>query len=292
MMLRIWGAAALAACMLMGVSSHAMGGNVLAARKQIESSLQVSGTITIAPDGSVQAHTVDPAAPLGEQLTRFLDERIRSWRFEPVQVQGRTVTANVPMHLRLVAKPAGDGKLSVSIASTYFGSHDAGSATDHPRSTRMTPPQFPADAMDMGGKGTVYLIVQVARDGTVANVGAEQVNLRVLGNARQMDVLRKSFTAAALRAARGWTFEAPTTGESAKEEAWLVRVPVDFILVEQGEKKSLERTGWDTYVPGPRNREMPWAQETLRTAANPDALPNDGIYPLREGAKLLSPPAS
>lgn len=291
MMVRTWGAAALAACLLMGVSPPAMGGNTLAARKQVESSLQVSGTITISPDGSVQAHTLDPAAPLGEHLTRFLDQRIRAWRFEPVQVDGKTVTARVPMHLRLVAKPADDGKLSVAIAGTYFASNDAGPATDHARSSMMPPPRYPRDAMYMHGQGTVYLIVQVGRDGKVANVDAEQVNLRVLGNAREMALMRKMLATAAVRAARDWTFQPPTTGESANDDAWLVRVPVDFMLAEEGATEPQKRTGWDAYVPGPRNMQMPWAQEKLRTAASPDAVPYDGIYPLQQGAKLL-PPAS
>jgi len=291
MMLRIVGSMAVAAALLLGMSQDALGGNTAAARKQVESSLQVSGTITIAPDGSVQSHTLDPAAPLGEHLTRFVDGTVAKWRFEPVLVNGKTVTAKVPMHLRLIAKSAGDGKSSVSIASTYFGSSGALAETDEPRSKKLQPPRFPTDALYMGGKGTVYLIVQVARDGTVANVDAEQVNLRVLGNTREMDRLRKSLTDAAVRAAKGWTFTVPTTGEGARENAWLVRVPVDFMISDDGHKPG-RRTGWDTYIPGPRNTSMPWAEDKLRTASSPDALPDNGIYPLRQGATLLTAPAS
>lgn len=291
MNLRTFGSVALAACLLLGTSRDVESGNMAAARKQLESSLQVSGTITIARDGSVQSHKLNPGAPLGGELTRFLDASIGKWRFEPVLVDGRQVIAEVPMHLRLIAKPAGDGKSSISIASTYFGSNAALAATDQPRSQKMKPPRFPQDAMYMGGQGTVYLIVQVVRDGTVANVDAEQVNLRVLGNTRELDLLRKSFTAAAVRAAKQWTFTAPTTGEDARDSAWLVRVPVDFVLAEQG-KTPGERSGWDTYLPGPRNTSMPWAEDKLRTASGPDALPGSGIFPLRQGVKLLSAPAS
>ena len=289
MLLRIWGAAALAACLLIGVSTHAMGGNVSAARKQIESSLQVSGTITIAPDGSVQAHTLDPATPLGEQLTGFLDQRIATWRFEPVLVDGKVVTAKVPMHLRLVAKPADDGKSNISIASTYFGSGDARPATDLPRSSRMTPPHFPADALSKGGKGVVYLVVQFGRDGKVIHADAERVNLRVLGTANEMKQLRTQFTDAAVRSAKRWTFVAPTTGPEADDKSWLVRVPVDFIFYGD---KTRNSGAWDTYIPGPPNIGMPWAQEKLRTAGSPDALPEGRIYPLEQGAKLLNPPAT
>ena len=273
-----------------GVQQVDAGGRGAAAvRKQAESSLRVSGTITLRPDGSVLSHTLDPQAPLGEPLSRFVGEEIGRWRFTPVQVDGKPATVKVPMSLRLVAKPADDGKISVSIASTHFGDKDGVPPTDSPRSIQMTPPRFPQNALQMGGKGTVYLVVQIGRDGTVVNVDAEQVNLRVAGTENQMAMLRKQFTGAAVRTARGWTFQIPTTGESANDRHWLVRVPVEFMLTGPGEKKP-KQDGWDTYIPGPRNITMPWAQEELRTAGSPDALPDSGIYPLRGGAQLLTPP--
>jgi hypothetical protein len=166
----------------------------------------------------------------------------------------------------------------VAIASSYFGSTDAVPKTDNPAGIKLSPPQFPKSALRMGGQGTVYLVVQVGRDGKVANVAAEQVNLRVAGTANEMDSLRDQFTMAALRVARGWSFAVPTTGEGADDDSWLVRVPVEFVL-----------GGWDTYIPGPRNTDMPWAQEKLKTAGSPDALPDNGVYPLRQGATLVTP---
>ncbi len=291
MMLRIFASMVVVAALLLGASRAAVSGNTKAARQQLESSLQVSGTITVAPDGSVKSHTLDPPVPLGEELTRFLDTAIGEWRFEPVVVEGRVVTAKVPMHIRLVARSAGEGKTNISIASTYFGSGDARAPTDAPSWKMRRPPVFPEDALYMGGRGTVYLLVQVGRDGKGANVAAEQVNLRVLGTLGEMEMLRNSFTRAALRAAKRWTFVVPSTGEDAEDPAWVVRVPVDFLIA--GEDADFrKRVGWDAYVPGPRNTAIPWIGDKLRTAANPDALPNHGIYPLREGAKLLTPPAT
>ncbi len=287
---RIWMTIVMAALLLGGMPAAAVGGNVAAVRKQVESSLQVSGTVTIAPDGSVQAHTLDPKAPLGDALVVFLGTTIGKWRFEPVKVDDKVVTARVPMHLRLVARPAGDGNLNVSIASTHFGSRDKGDATDVVRSISMAPPMYPRGALSMGGKGTVYLIVQVGRDGKVVNVDAEQVNLRVVGTDNQMESLRESFAKAAIRTATKWTFQIPTTGEEADDAAWLVRVPVSFTLDSPGHKQR-DKSGWESYVPGPRNMQMPWAQEQLRIAGAPDAVPEGGLYPLRQGATLLAPPA-
>ncbi|HSD17465.1 MAG TPA: energy transducer TonB [Thermomonas sp.] len=259
-----------------------------AVREQVESSLQLSGTITIGKDGSVLAHTLDPQAPLGEPLTAFVQKAVAGWRFVPIMVDGQAVNARVPMHLRLVAKRAEDDKVSVTIASSYFGSNEGMATTDNPGSTRLAPPQYPKVAQRMGGEGTVYLIVQVDRGGKVANVDAEQVNLRVAGTKNEMTRLRDMLTAAAVRAARDWTFTPPTTGETANDDHWLIRVPVDFVLLGPGDKPRKEG-GWDTYIPGPRNMGMPWAQEKLKTAGSPDALPGNGAYPLRQGATLLTP---
>ena len=272
---------------LLLVAGMAAAGNAREARQQAESSLRVSGSLVVGPDGEVASHELDPKAPLTPALKAFVDDSIRGWRFQPVLVDGKAVRAKVPMSLRLVARRADDGNFSVTIASTYFGSTEDVPPTDRLRSIRLTPPRFPSGALAMGGKGVVYLVVQVGRDGKVVNVDAEQVNLRVAGTDGQMAALRKQFTDAAVRVARGWTFTIPTTGPEANDATWLVRVPVDYRL--DGERQ--RENGWDTYIPGPRNFEMPWAAEKLRMAGSPDALPDAGVYPLQQGATLLNPAA-
>ena len=288
MKMRLMAAIALLGGLLLAMPALSGSRGAAAVRKQAESSLQVSGSITIGKDGGVIAHSLDPEAPLGEALTAFLDKAIAGWRFVPVMVDGEAVNARVPMHLRLVAKRAEGDKVSVTIASSYFGSNDAVAKTDNPASPRLAPPQYPKTAQQMGGEGTVYLIVQIDRSGQVANVDAEQVNLRVAGTENEMTRLRNMLTAAAVRAARGWNFNPPTTCESVNDDHWLIRVPVDFVLLDAGQKPR-KRSGWDTYIPGPRNMDMPWAQEKLKTAGSPDALPDNGVYPLRQGATLLTP---
>ena len=282
---------AMAAFVLLGAllaAGAVAGGRGSKARAQAESSLQVSGTITIGKDGSVLAHTLDPKAPMGDPLKQFVNNAVAGWRFTPIRVDGELVNAKVPMHLRLVAKRVEGDKITVTIASSYFGSDEGAPATDGLASATLTPPKFPKLAQQMGAQGTVYLIVQVDRSGKVANVDAEQVNLRVVGSEREMAMMREDFTEAAVRAARGWTFGIPSTGEGADDDNWLVRVPVEFVLTGPGEAKRTEGK-WDTYVPGPRNMGMPWAQEKLKTAGSPDALPGDGVYPLHQGATLLTP---
>ena len=276
--------------MLLAVPLAALAGNSPhAMRKLAESSALVTGSITIGPDGGVRAHTLEPTAGLTPELAKFIGGVVEQWRFEPVLVDGQPATAKVPMHLRLVAKRAEGDKVSISIASSYFGGETGGPGTDRTQSIKLTPPAFPHAALQMGGKGVVYLIVQVGRDGRVLNADAEQVNLRVVGTENEMKMLRKQFTDAAVRAAKRWTFVAPTTGPEAKETSWLVRVPVDFTFHGDQNRNPGD---WDTYVPGPPNVGVPWAQAKLRTAGSPDALPEGGVYPLRQGATLLTPPST
>src|SRR5690606_9565322 len=137
------GIRAIAAALLVGVLAAAGSvdaGNRREALAQIESSLRLSGTLTVDRQGAVVAHTLDPEAPLDDEIRQFVGKVVASWRFEPVEVDGEVVIAKVPMHLRLVARKAGDGRISVSIASTYFGSEDDLPATDQPQSIRLTPP--------------------------------------------------------------------------------------------------------------------------------------------------------
>ncbi len=260
-----------------------------AVRKQAEASMLVTGKIVIGTDGIVQSHELDSNAQLPAALAEFIGKSLAEWRFEPIKVDGSVVRARVPMSLRLVAKRAEDGSFSVRIVSTHFGSEKALTATDTVQSASLPPPQYPYGALMAGGKGTVYLVVQIGRDGKVMNVDAEQVNLRVAGSASQMTQLRKLLADAAIRAARKWTFIAPTTGEEADKGSWLARVPVSYLF--NGEKAA-KPGEWEAYIPGPRNVNMSWAQEQLRFAGSPDALPGDGLFPLQEGAKLLNPPAA
>lgn len=260
-----------------------------AVRKQAESSMLVKGKIVIGTDGTVQSHEFDPARQLTPPLAAFISKVVAQWRFEPVMVDGKVVRARVPMSLRLVANRADDGTYSVRIASTHFGSEQALVATDTVQKIDMKPPSYPGGMLKLGGTGTVYLLVQVGRDGKVMNVDAEQVNLRVVASEGLMEQMRKILADSSIRAARRWTFTPPTTGKEAGKDDWLVRVPVNYVVDGENKPKPGE---WETYIPGPRNMNMPWAREQLKLAGNPDALPGDGLYPLQEGAKLLTPPAT
>ena len=267
------------------------GGGAADARKQAESTMLVTGKIVIGTDGSVESHELDTTAQLTPALSGFIGKSLARWHFEPVKVDGNVVRARVPMSLRLVAKQSGvtEGSYDISIVNTYFGSGKTFAATDMVRVGRMSKPQYPQSVASIGGQGIVYLLVQIGRDGKVMNVDADRVNLRVVGTASQMMWMRKELADVSIRAVRRWTFIPPTTGEEAGKDSWLGYLPMDFSFKGS---KGVQPGEWDTYIPGPRNTNMPWAREQLKVVSNPDALPGGGFYPLQEGAKLLTPPAT
>ncbi|QNN45419.1 energy transducer TonB [Thermomonas brevis] len=258
--------------------------NARAVRRQAESSLRLSGSLVIGTDGAVQEHQLDPGAPLSPALAAFVDQAIGQWRFQPVEVNGSAVRAKVAMSLRLVARRAEDGKYSVRIASTHFGDN---TPKQGPKLIPENPPRYPKEVAIAGGEGTVYLVAQVGADGKVRNVDAEQVNLYSVGTEKQMAWMRKLLADASISAARTWRFTLPADAAASGKDSWLVRLPVQFLVRQEKPKPG----DWETYIPGPRNMNMPWAQQQLKMAGNPDALPDNGVFPLEEGAKLLTPSA-
>lgn len=274
--------------MLLGIALASLpvgseAGNVRAMRKQVESTLLVSGKIVIAPDGAVKEYKLDDTRALGAPLEQFLDANIRRWRFEPVVLDGVAVTVKAPMRIRLVATPQEGGGMQVRIAATWFGSDDDGRpATDLPRSDSLKPPVYPREALMLNAQGIAYVIVQFGRDGKAQEAAVERVNLRTLGTEQQMAMLRRQFAEAALRAARTWTFLPPTTGKEAERDTWLVRVPVDF-RTNLPQPKPWE---WQSYIPDPELHELPWAREQLRIAGSPEALPENAVSPLLEQPRI------
>src|SRR3546814_12660194 len=84
------------------------------------------------------------------------------------------------MSVRIVARPVGEDGFEVSISGANFGKGSY-RATDYLTRDRLDPPEYPAEAQRMGGKGTVYLVLRIGREGRVADLLVEQVNLTAIG---------------------------------------------------------------------------------------------------------------
>ncbi|WP_101927376.1 MULTISPECIES: energy transducer TonB [Luteimonas] len=276
--------ALLAIALLLPLAGHAQTAREM--RKQVEGSMLVTGSVDIARDGSVTAHVLNQADKLPPYVVSLIARAVPALRFEPVLVDGAPVLARAAMSLRLVATPGDDGNMQVGIKSVHFGEEHAPDDPGGVRSIDMTPPRFPMSIAEIGGKGTVYLLVKVGRDGSVEEAVSEQTNLTALGNAREMESIRRGLEKAAISAAQRWTFAPPTRGDGVDNPYWVVRVPVDFRL-SSGTDLDDRYGEWVGYVPGARHRPA-WA-EPDPPGFSPDTLVAGGVHQGRSRFRLLTP---
>lgn len=258
--------------------------NSRAMREHVEASMLVTGHVDIDRAGHVTGHAIDQRERLPDYVVSLVDRAVPQLRFEPVQVEGEPVLARAKMSMLLVARKAGEGEMKIAIRSAHFGEDGATDDTSRVRSASMQPPSFPMSVAHQGGKGTVYLLLKVARDGQVEDVAVEQVNLTVVADARTVESLRARLSKSAEVAARRWTFTPPSTGEAAGKDGWVVRVPVSYQYRQQKEAGYGE---WSAYLPGPRHRPG-WAQPDA-PGFSPDTLVAGTVNDERSRFRLLSP---
>lgn len=279
---------------LLAGATTALAAGPSAVRKQVEASMLVTGRVTIEQDGGVSAWEIDQREKLPDVVAGLVDRSIPGWKFEPVLLDGKPTRGHARMSLRLVADQLEDGRYRVSIRNGYFGRdalsleerQERGLDEEQLTRVRLQPPVYPAQALEWGVQGTVYLIVRVGRQGTVEDVAVEQVNLRVLGSEKEMQRMRDVIVKPALAAARKWTFRVPVKGEWADEETWSARVPVDYRF---NGSKTVAYGEWEAYVPGPR-MPVPWHMESLEGFdIAPDTLVAGQVHQAGLGLKLLTP---
>lgn len=268
-------------CVLLSGSALAAG--PAAVRKRVQASMLLTGTIVVAPDGSVGSYAIDKAEKLPPVVTGVIAKSIPAWKFEPILLNGKPVAAKTKMSLRLVAKPVGDDSYSIGIGGAQFGQNVPGESITYKEPVRTVyPPQAARDHVS----GTVYLLLRVGREGRVQEAEAEQVNLMVVDSDKGMERWRKVLADSALAAARRWTFNLPTSGEHMNDKYWVARVPVMYGLRPVNENDDYGK--WQPYVPGPK-QPVPWIDDPQLLSGNADALPDGGIYPLNSGLHLTTP---
>ncbi|MCD9126263.1 energy transducer TonB [Luteimonas fraxinea] len=257
-------------------------------RQQVEGSILVTGHVDIALDGSISDYALDQQGKLPEHVVGLIGRAMPALRFEPVLSEGVPVLARAKMSLRLVATPAADGNMTIAIKGASFGEEFSPDDTGRVQAIEMSPPRYPMNIAQIGGRGTVYLLVKVGRDGHVQDAAAEQTNLTALGSARQMDAIRRGLEKAALDKAKEWTFSPPTTGDAVSSDYWVVRVPVDFTLSESGRRPADSAYGqWVGYVPGAQTRPT-WAMPDP-PGFSPDALASGALHAGQSRFRLLTP---
>ena len=118
---RYWVGACLMACAFVAVAGRAP----VAARKQVEASMLLTGSITVAPDGHVSAHTLDKPNKLERGIVAMVESAVPHWRFEPVLQQGKAVAVTARMSLQVVANQVDADRVSIRIRNANFSMPDA-----------------------------------------------------------------------------------------------------------------------------------------------------------------------
>ena len=267
--------------LLMSCVGAVSAGGPSAVRKQVESSLLVKGTIDLHADGSVAGYALDKPDAVPEGIVGMIARAVPMWRFEPIEITSGATRARANMSMRIVAKKTDSGDFNVQIrGAQFFGQERPGESVT---SAKLQPPAYPEMAARSGVGGTVYTVVKIGRDGRVEDAIVEQVNLRVISNARDMEQWRAVLAKAALRAVKDWTFNPPTTGEEVGKPYWTARVPIEFVAPDQ---RLPTEDKWEAYVPGPRQTASWITQDSGAEAA--DALAGGGVYPVGTGPRLLT----
>ena len=261
-------------------AAHA-GATARAVRKSAEASMLVTGHVQVNPDGTLNSYRLDAPEKLPAPVVALIAHNLPHWKFKLSGPSSHVVDSG--MSLRVLARPEADHNYALSIEGASFDQ-----ARDPARkitAEQRRPPAYPHVAIQERVSGTVYLLLQIGRDGTVHDAVAEQVNLDQYGTERQMERFRRVFADASLDAARHWHFHVPTAGPTANDPYWVVRVPVKYNLHRWGERPRERSYGeWRTYIPGPRET-APWADRRLLSEA-PDAMPDGALHQLGGGLRL------
>lgn len=278
-MARILKLFALAALVLGSGHAAAARPEARASMERIEASMLVTGEIDIEADGSVSDYRPDQGSRLPPAVVQLLQTAVLDWQFEPVVIEGTPTRVQSRANILVQARKAEDGNYLLGITRASFGSHED---EDVPTAKRLPPPKYPTDLARAGIGGTVYLVLKLARDGSIADVMVEQVNLKALVDESLMQRMRDQLARASLAGTRRWKFNPPAKPDDAPH--WVVRVPVEFVAPDA----RLPRYGeWSSYSPGPQSP-VPWVDAEDMGA--PDTLVAGGVYSAgNHGPKLLTP---
>lgn len=267
------------------LSFSAMAAGPGAVRKTIESSMLLTGTIVVGPDGQVTEYAIDQPEKVAKGVLDFVGNNVRHWEFEPTLLDGKPVSVRNKMNVRVVANKQENGDFSIRIGGASFLPIKEEEGT-YVASAKMTPPRYPRGAALAGATGSVYVVLKVGRDGAVQDVVVEQVNLEFVASEHVMEQARKVFADASVSAAKYWKFAPPVKGEYVDDPYWTVRVPIDYLMHGPRTHKYGE---WKSYVPGPR-QQVPWRELRDLPRFSPDTMvAGRGVYQAGTGVRLLTP---
>lgn len=214
-----------------------------------EFAMSAGGELVIARDGSVRSWKMD-SSRLGESVQTLLQRNVERWRFEPILVDGKAVTAKTRMTVELEALPQGEGYL-LKVARVFFGSLQS-------RGTAKAP-HYPNSALRAGLGARVLLALKLDAEGNVVAMHPYQTSLSKSGSEKQAQRFRRRFEQASMEAAKDWKY-VPGESIGGVTVGSSVIVPIVFHVTNPGEGRRMADT-WRGYAPGPISP-APWADES------------------------------
>lgn len=237
-----------------------------------EFELTATGRIEIGPDGGVHGLSLDDGLPASAKA--LIEKSVASWRFEPVQVDGRPVIASTRLTLQVDALPIGNDEYRLEIDSVRFG--------DPKSRSKLKAPAYPGDALRHRVGARVLLQMRLDRDGNVVAVSPYQTSLSKQGSEKVVARLRERFEQASVAAAKRWKYD-PAELLDGEASGMTVMVPIIYSISDS----DYPSKGWQGYVPGPITP-APWVDAKSLATTETDTLENGDTAALDSRFKLLS----
>ena len=258
-------------------------------QKQFQASMLVTGSIIVAPDGTVRSFTLDQTSKLPSAVVDLMNKGVPSWRFAPTKRDGQPVAAAAKMSVRVIAQPQDNGNYVLRMSGAQFDQNTNAKGSLY--ANRILP-TYPASAIRDRVAGSVYLLVRVNKQGQAVDAFAEQVNLDAqpggMPSESTMKRWRSLLANASLDAVRKWTFPTPGSNDHSMDGYWYARVPINFSIADSLERQTPEYGKWDIYVPGPVEQN-PWDSQSRIADRDIDALPDGSISLADQGLHLVTP---
>lgn len=203
--------------------------------------ISTRGTLVVEPDGRVTEVELD-MPPSTREIYRAA---MATWRFKPVQIDGRIVRAKAHFLLEATGERLpGSDQVKLGVENIVFidpPSHERANGERAPRND-LRPPSYPMTPAREGFGAKVMLMVRVDAEGHVMGVGVHSLALAVddIQHRARAVAFAKQFASASMRAARGWRIRDPGviasgtalvpvqyTPPGRAHSGWQPRIPVE-----------------------------------------------------------------
>ncbi len=150
-------------------------------------SFQLDYKLVLAADGSIEI-LKSQREDINKVLADNLEKQIRSWKFTPASIDGKSARTETTLWLTVDATPNGDGNFNIRVA-------DASTGAAVEKGT-LAPPKYPAGDLAAGNEAVLRLYVTYDANGNVIKV--DRPGKKATGF--------RSFEHASFQTAKKWRF--------------------------------------------------------------------------------------